>query len=97
MTEVVSGLGFKQTEDLIAHVGYGKITPLQVVRKFEIKPDPADESPSILKKLIRHARKKKDKSGVLVKGVDDVLIRFGQCCQPVPGDSIIGFITQGQE
>jgi GTP diphosphokinase / guanosine-3',5'-bis(diphosphate) 3'-diphosphatase len=96
MAEVVTGLGFRQTDDLIAHVGYGKITPLQVVRKFEIKTDPVDESPSILKKLIRHARKKKDKSSVLVKGVDDVLIRFGQCCQPVPGDPIIGFITQGQ-
>lgn len=96
MAEVVAGLGFKQTEDLIAHVGYGKITPLQVVRKFEIKTDPVEDAPSILKKLIRRVRKKKDRSGVLVKGVDDILIRFGHCCQPVPGDPIVGFITLGQ-
>lgn len=96
MAEVVAGLGFKQTDDMIAHVGYGKITPLQVVRKFEVKADAPEESPSILKKLIRHVKKKKDRSGILVKGVDDILIRFGQCCQPVPGDPIVGFITLGQ-
>ena len=40
-------------------------------------------------------RKKKLKAGVLVKGVDDILIKFGKCCQPVPGDPIIGYITRG--
>jgi GTP pyrophosphokinase len=40
-------------------------------------------------------RKKKPKAGVLVKGVEDILLKFGKCCQPVPGDAIIGYITQG--
>jgi guanosine-3',5'-bis(diphosphate) 3'-pyrophosphohydrolase len=39
--------------------------------------------------------KKKTGSGVVVKGVDDILVRFGKCCQPVPGDPIRGFITRG--
>jgi GTP diphosphokinase / guanosine-3',5'-bis(diphosphate) 3'-diphosphatase len=96
MTAVVAHFGFKAVEDMIANVGYGKITPLQVVRKFTQKPEPEEVQASIFNKLMeRVVRKKKDKTGVLVKGVDDILIKFGKCCQPVPGDSIIGYITRG--
>ena len=94
MKEVVSHFGFKTIDDLIASVGYGKITPLQIVRKFMKEPE-EDPHGSILDKLIGRVRKKKQPSGVTVKGVDDILIRFGKCCQPVPGDRIIGYITQG--
>jgi len=45
--------------------------------------------------LIGRVRKKKTTSGVIVKGIDDILLKFGKCCQPVPGDSITGYITQG--
>ena len=45
--------------------------------------------------LLDKVRKKKIGSGVIVKGVDDMLVRFGKCCQPVPGDPIVGFITRG--
>jgi GTP diphosphokinase / guanosine-3',5'-bis(diphosphate) 3'-diphosphatase len=79
-------------------VGYGKITPLQVVRKIapqrEAEAETGEES--IFNKIIgRVGRKKKLKAGVLVKGVDDILIKFGKCCQPVPGDLIVGYITRG--
>jgi GTP pyrophosphokinase len=95
MMEIVGNFGFKTVEDLIASVGYGKITPLQIVRKFDPKSDEAESSDSIFNKLIGRVRKKKLKAGVLVKGVDDILIKFGKCCQPVPGDPIIGYITRG--
>jgi GTP pyrophosphokinase len=94
MKDVVSHFGFKTVDDLIASVGYGKITPLQIVRKFVKEPE-EDPQGSILDKLIGRVRKKKEPSGVTVKGVDDILIRFGKCCQPVPGDRITGYITQG--
>ena len=94
--DVAAHFGFKTIDDLIANVGYGKITPLQVLRKFAPKPQTEDNQESIFNKLIgRVSRKKKLKTGVLVKGVDDILIKFGKCCQPVPGDSIIGYITRG--
>jgi GTP pyrophosphokinase len=96
MAKVGADFGFKAVEDLVANVGYGKITPLQVVRKIAPKQDPAADQESIFNKLVgRVARKKRIKDGVLVKGVDDILIRFGKCCQPVPGDPIIGYITRG--
>ncbi len=95
MQKVVEDFGFKTADDLIANVGYGKITPLQLVRKFEPKPDAKETQKSIFDKLIGRVRKRKPKGGVIVKGVDDILIRFGKCCQPVPGDPIIGYITRG--
>jgi len=98
MVAVAADFGFKTVDDLIANVGYGKITPLQVVRKIVPKreAEAATVEESIFNKLIgRVGRKKKLKTGVLVKGVDDILIKFGKCCQPVPGDSIVGYITRG--
>lgn len=94
MAKVVESFGFKSADDLIASVGYGKITPLQVVRKFIPKPE-EDESGSLLNKIIGRVKKKKSKGGVVVKGVDDILVKFGKCCQPVPGDRITGYITRG--
>ncbi|MGD9307444.1 MAG: bifunctional (p)ppGpp synthetase/guanosine-3',5'-bis(diphosphate) 3'-pyrophosphohydrolase [Desulfobacterales bacterium] len=95
MMKVVEYFGFKTIDDLIANVGYGKITPLQVLRKFAPKTEEDEASESIFNKLMERVRKKKLKAGVLVKGVDDILIKFGKCCQPVPGDPIIGYITRG--
>ncbi|UCE50954.1 MAG: bifunctional (p)ppGpp synthetase/guanosine-3',5'-bis(diphosphate) 3'-pyrophosphohydrolase, partial [Desulfobacterales bacterium] len=95
MMDVVEHFGFKAVDDLIANVGYGKITPLQVVRKFTPKSEEEEDNESIFNKLMGRVRKKKLKAGVLVKGVDDILIKFGKCCQPLPGDFIIGYITRG--
>jgi GTP pyrophosphokinase len=95
MNEVVESLGLKTLEDLIANVGYGKTTPLQVLRPFIAKPETQADRESILEKLMSRVRKKKPRAGVLVRGVEDILIKFGKCCQPVPGDPIIGYITQG--
>ncbi len=96
MEEVGAHFGFKKVDDLIANVGYGKITPLQVVRKIAPKREAEESEESIFNKLIgRVGRKKKLQTGVLVKGVDDILIKFGKCCQPVPGDLIVGYITRG--
>jgi GTP diphosphokinase / guanosine-3',5'-bis(diphosphate) 3'-diphosphatase len=96
LAEVAAHFGFKAIDDLIANVGYGKITPLQVVRRIVPKQQAEENEESIFNKLIgRVGRKKKLKTGVLVKGVDDILIKFGKCCQPVPGDPIVGYITRG--
>ena len=95
MAGVTADFGFKSLEDLIASVGYGKITPLQIVRKFSPKTETEEEQKSILTKVIGRVRKKKQQIGVVVKGVDDILIKFGRCCEPVPGDAITGYITRG--
>jgi GTP pyrophosphokinase len=95
MEKVVEHFGFKNVDDLIASVGYGKITPLQIIRKVTPKPETEEEQKSIFNKIIGRVRKKKPKAGVTVKGLDDILVKFGKCCQPVPGDPITGYITRG--
>jgi GTP pyrophosphokinase len=95
MAAAVVYFGFKALDDLVASVGYGKITPLQIIRRIEPKADDTKGSESILNRLMGRVRKKKSKTGVVVKGVDDILIKFGKCCQPVPGDDITGYITRG--
>jgi guanosine-3',5'-bis(diphosphate) 3'-pyrophosphohydrolase len=94
MEKVVEHFGFKHVDDLIAGIGYGKITPLQIIRKIEPKPE-EEPTESFLDKIISRVRKRKPKIGVTVKGVDDILIKFGKCCQPVPGDPVTGYITRG--
>jgi guanosine-3',5'-bis(diphosphate) 3'-pyrophosphohydrolase len=96
MGAVVSHFGFKSLDDLIVSVGYGKITPLQIVRRIEPKTAPEEDPGSLISKIVGPERKKKDRLGVVVKGIDDVLVRFAKCCQPVPGDDITGYITRGQ-
>ncbi len=95
--KVAETFGFKSIDDLIAHVGFGKFTPLQVLHKalpeFEKQEDAKEES--ILKKAVGR-RKKKESTGIIVKGLDDILVKFSKCCNPLPGESIIGYITQGQ-
>lgn len=95
MGKVVEHFGFKTREDLIANVGYGKITPLQIIRQLLPKSEEEKDDESIFNKIIGRVRKKKPKTGVVVKGIDDMLVKFGKCCKPVPGDLIKGYITRG--
>lgn len=89
-------LGYKTADDLIAAVGYGKVTPLQVVRYFAPRSELKEKRETIVEKLKQRIRGKKPKPGILVKGLDGILIRYGKCCNPLPGDPVVGYITRGQ-
>ncbi|MFC1895782.1 RelA/SpoT family protein [Thermodesulfobacteriota bacterium] len=93
--KLLQEFGFKTLDDLLVAVGYGKLTPLQVLRRYASKGH-ADAKKEELspKPVARDTRATRD-TGILVKGVDDILIRFGKCCDPVPGDPITGYITRG--
>ena len=106
-------LGYRTEEDLLVAMGYGKITPQQVLQKLlpperlaapepAKAPEPSVPAPLVagLSRVTEMARKLvgggKVMGGVQIGGVDDVLVRFGRCCNPVPGDAIAGFITRGR-
>ncbi len=94
--KVSDSYGFKSIDDLVANVGFGKITPLQILNKAlpELERQTVKEE-SLLQKLVRK-RKKPVSNGIIVKGLNDILVKFSKCCNPLPGDPIIGYITQGQ-
>jgi GTP pyrophosphokinase len=96
MEKAVQEYGYKTADDLIAGVGYGKVTPLQVARYFVPKSELKEPKETIVDRLKERIRRQKPKSGILVKGVEDVLVRYGKCCNPLPGDPVVGYISRGQ-
>lgn len=98
MEKTAEEFGFKTVEDLIANVGTGKTTPLQIIRNFVSESQEKKETSLLEKVLSRQEDPKRrgKEDGVVVQGMEDILIKFGNCCHPVPGDSITGYITQGQ-
>ncbi|MEE4362679.1 MAG: bifunctional (p)ppGpp synthetase/guanosine-3',5'-bis(diphosphate) 3'-pyrophosphohydrolase [Desulfotignum sp.] len=93
--EVAQHFGFKTVDDLVAHVGFGKLTPMQILNKAlpQLEQDVKDEG--FMSKLA-DSRQKKSDTGIIVKGLNDILVKFSKCCNPLPGDPITGYITQGQ-
>lgn len=97
MAEAATQFGYKSVDDLLAGVGYGKVTPLQVIRRFVPSDEPSEENKDgIVSKLKERIRRPKPQSGILVKGVEDILVRYAKCCRPLPGDPVVGYITRGQ-
>ncbi len=97
LAEVAAGFGLKDDEALIATVGYGKITTRQVLGKLLPSGAMAESEASgegMIRKLIR--RVTGDGPGVKVSGFDDEMVRFGKCCDPLPGEKIVGFLTRGR-
>jgi GTP pyrophosphokinase len=91
---VVADYGFPSVDDLLASIGYGKTSVHQVIGKLApveaLEPErPAEAKP-------KPARPSRTDSGVKIRGVEDLLVRFAKCCTPVHGDPIVGFITRGR-
>ena len=86
-------------EDLFAAVSYGKIAASSILRKIKGEAEPKVGRglpvPTKLRGLFRR-EKRSSKSGIRVSGSPDVLVRFGGCCDPLPGDDIIGYVTRGR-
>ena len=90
-------LGFTKLDDLLANLGYGKISIGQIVNRL-IPKELLKEVPSAPGKLTKVLEKirRKPSGAIKVQGVDDVLVRFAKCCNPLAGDAIVGFVTRGQ-
>ena len=96
--------GFRDWDAVLAAIGHGGLKEGQVVNRLqeeyekEHKKEITDET--ILEKISEANRQKvhiaRSKSGIVVKGINDMAVRFSKCCNPVPGDEIVGFVTRGR-
>ncbi|NLA07243.1 MAG: bifunctional (p)ppGpp synthetase/guanosine-3',5'-bis(diphosphate) 3'-pyrophosphohydrolase, partial [Firmicutes bacterium] len=88
-------LGFQDVDDLLASVGDNKISAALVVGR--IMPEKAEKGKEEKEPTRLAARRRPEESlGIKVKGVDNVLARMAKCCNPIPGDEVIGYITRGK-
>ena len=107
MEAVMRKYGFKDWESVLAAIGHGALKEGQIANKMKElydKDHPVEITDAEVLKEIETKRdayqmmlpKGKAQSGIVVRGVDDVAVRFSKCCSPVPGDEIIGFVTRGR-
>lgn len=95
--EVSQKFNFQGEEDMFAAVGYGGITGAQIANRLTEKQRREKGATAQLPEFRPdNAPRKVEQGGVSVKGVDNLLTRFSRCCNPVPGDEIVGYITRGR-
>lgn len=101
--KVVKKFNFSGEEDMYAAVGYNGITAAQIatrltesIRKKRGQEQEEQTLAEAVSEIKQYTSKKKTSIGVRVKGIDNLLIRLSKCCNPVPGDEIVGFITKGR-
>ena len=101
---VLKRYNFAHAEDMYSAIGYGGVSPIQVVTRLKdeykktLKPEISDWRTLEKSSDTKQAENKKgdNSNGIVVKGNRNILVRFAKCCNPVPGDEIIGYITKGR-
>jgi len=87
--EVASLFGFKNMDDFFAAIGSGNLNPSQIIAKLAVREEPPEE-------LVVRPSRKVSPASVKVLGVGELVTHLANCCHPLPGDKIIGYITQGR-
>ena len=101
IAKMVKRYGYTSEDDLFANIGYGGLNLVNLINKLkdEYKKSNAKDLPIISMASSQTQSKqssKKASGGIVVKGIENCLIRYSKCCNPVPGDQIIGYITRGR-
>ena len=85
----------KDVDDFYAAIGYGGISLMRLMPKIKEDYSKLNKSDQPIIMVTPQKKRTKSKEGVIVEGIDNCLIKFSRCCNPLPGDDIIGFITRG--
>ena len=89
---------FENLDDFYAAIGYGGIIISKIMPKLKedyLKLQKPAAAPVDAEETVSRSIAKKQSNGVIVQGIDNCLVRFAKCCNPLPGDEIIGFVTRG--
>lgn len=103
VSNVAKRIGISDADDAYNAIGYGGLTVSKITAKLReeydklIRPDTQAEKPQTVEEITEKnkAKHKKSENGVIIDGVDGVVVKFAKCCNPIPGDNIIGFVTKG--
>jgi guanosine-3',5'-bis(diphosphate) 3'-pyrophosphohydrolase len=96
LKKIATDLSYQSIEDLMAEVGYGNVSWKQIIGKL-IPPEKLEKEKKEESRLSRLAKKiRREPTGVQVRGIQDMMVRFAKCCNPLPGDPISGYITRGR-
>lgn len=104
MEGIMKKYGFRNWDAVLAAVGHGGLKEGQIINKmvelYEREHRQTLSNSEVLASIAENSQNRinhqKSKSGIIVKGIDDVAVRFSKCCSPVPGDEIVGFVTRGR-
>ena len=101
MNKIISNLSFQSFDDLMAEVGYGKVSSTQIIGKLipaeRFEKEKLEKDMKAESRLSRLAKKiRREPSGIQIRGIEDMMVRFAKCCNPLPGDAISGYITRGR-
>jgi len=92
MTRAAADLGYPTPDDVLAAIGYGKASVHQLLNKLA----PGATLDTVERAKPAAGTRPTPDQGVRIRGVEDLLVRFARCCNPLPGDQIVGFITRGR-
>ena len=92
---------YNTVEDMYASIGFGAISPVKIISRILEEYRKEHNEENIEEKLEALSRTKPNvnkvsKSGIIVKGIDNCLVKLSKCCNPLPGDNIVGYITKGR-
>jgi GTP pyrophosphokinase len=96
LAEIAKNRASGSLEDLFSAVGYGRLPAADVVRALRGEEALDEEQPPPKQRGFLRRMRRPPSTGIRVSGQSDVLIRFGQCCGPLPGDEVVGFVTRGR-
>jgi guanosine-3',5'-bis(diphosphate) 3'-pyrophosphohydrolase len=97
LSEVAKEVSLQSVPDVLAQIGFGKVSPKQIIGRLRNRLGLKEEKQvSLVTKMVDRLKRRKKGQGIVVKGMSDMLVRFANCCHPLPGERVIGFISRGR-